>query len=237
MYVKYAEAVNEMSPEAVRVSAGSGLSNPVTPATGAIAAVVRTLNTAQDLLGKIRAVDFLGPLALRIYLAPVFWMAGVNKIDFGTLLPYTSTVSWFESLGIPLPAFNAFLAGWTETLGAILLILGLATRWISIPLIGTMMVAITAVHWENGWLAISAGDGFFATERTMGAIERLSRAKEILREHGDYPWLTENGSLVMLNNGIEFAATYLIMLLVLLFAGGGRYLSLDYWIARKFRNN
>ncbi len=39
----------------------------------------------------------------------------------------------------------------------------------------------------------------------------------------------------MLNNGIEFAATYLIMLLALVFIGGGKYLSVDYWLARKFR--
>ena len=98
-----------------------------------------------------------------------------------------------------------------------------------------MIVAAVTVHVQNGWLAIAAGGGFFATERTIGAIDRLDRAKDILREHGNYEWLTENGSFVVLNNGIEFAATYFIMLLVLFFMGGGRFLSLDYWIARKFR--
>ena len=38
---------------------------------------------------------------------------------------------------------------------------------------------------------------------------------------------------MVLNNGIEFAATYFIMLLSLLFTGGGRYSSLDYWLARR----
>jgi putative oxidoreductase len=37
----------------------------------------------------------------------------------------------------------------------------------------------------------------------------------------------------VLNNGIEFAATYFIMLLALFFIGAGRYVSLDYWIARR----
>ena len=59
-------------------------------------------------------------------------------------------------------------------------------------------------------------------------------AKEILKEHGNYDWLTENGSFVVLNNGIEFAATYFIMLLALFFIGGGRYVSVDYWIKEKF---
>jgi uncharacterized membrane protein YphA (DoxX/SURF4 family) len=190
---------------------------------------------AQALLDRARAIDFLGPLALRLYLVPIFWMAGTSKIDFGTFLPYAGTVEWFGSIGIPFPGVNAFLAGWTEVLGAIFLLLGLATRWISVPLMATMVVAAATVHWQNGWLAIAAGGGFFATERTAGAIERLGRAKDILREHGNYEWLTENGSFVVLNNGIEFAATYFIMLLVLFFTGGGRWFSLDYWIARKFR--
>jgi uncharacterized membrane protein YphA (DoxX/SURF4 family) len=69
----------------------------------------------------------------------------------------------------------------------------------------------------------------------LSAIERLDRGKEILQEYGNYSWLTEHGSFVMLNNGIEFAATYIIMLTVLLFSGGGRYVSLDYWYLRYFQ--
>ena len=34
-------------------------------------------------------------------------------------------------------------------------------------------------------------------------------------------------------NGIEFAATYSLMLLSLLCFGGGKYLSLDYWVSTK----
>ena len=34
-------------------------------------------------------------------------------------------------------------------------------------------------------------------------------------------------------NGIEFAAIYSLMLLTLLCFGGGKYLSLDYWVSRK----
>jgi hypothetical protein len=67
-------------------------------------------------------------------------------------------------------------------------------------------------------------------------VERLDTAKSILQEHGNYSWLTEHGSFVVLNNGIEFAATYFIMLLALFFAGAGNYISLDYWIARRWRH-
>jgi hypothetical protein len=88
------------------------------------------------------------------------------------------------------------------------------------------------VHWQNGWLAIAEGTGsLFANERTLGAIERLDKAKSLLKEHGNYSWLTEHGNFVVLNNGIEFAATYFVMLLVLFFYGAGRYVSLDHWLA------
>lgn len=69
-------------------------------------------------------------------------------------------------------------------------------------------------------------------ENSEAVGQRLTRARSILREHGDARWLTEKGRFVVLNNGIEFAATYLLMLLVLLFQGGGRFVSLDDWLAR-----
>ena len=187
---------------------------------------------AQSLLNTTRAVDFLGPLALRLYLVPIFWMAGSNK-----LAAIESTAAWFgdpdHGLGLPFPELMAWLASLTEVGGAILLLFGLAVRWISIPLIFTMIVAAVTVHLENGWLAIAEGSGFFANDRTAAAIERLDRAKDILREHGNYDWLTEHGSFVILNNGIEFAATYTIMLLVLFFIGPGKA-SIDYLISKQF---
>jgi len=190
---------------------------------------------AQSLLNTTRAIDFLGPLAIRLYLVPIFWMAGSKK-----LADIESTATWFGDpewgLGLPFPELMAWLASITEAGGAILLLFGLAVRWITIPLMITMVVAAVTVHLHNGWLAIAEGSGFFASERTAGAIERLDRAKEILREHGNYEWLTENGSFVILNNGIEFAATYTIMLLVLFFAGPGKA-SIDYLISRKFAGN
>ncbi len=201
-----------------------------------VSPVVNVLNRLQNLLDGVRAIDFLAPLALRLYLVPIFWMAGTKKFA-----AFEDTVAWFGNpewgLGLPFPALMVVLAAGSELLGAIFLLIGFAVRWMSIPLMVTMLVAALSVHWQHGWLAIAEGpDSLFATERTIGAIERLDRAKSILQEHGNYGWLTENGSFVVLNNGIEFAATYFIMLLVLFFVGAGRYLSFDYWIARRFRN-
>jgi putative oxidoreductase len=194
--------------------------------------MIKCINKFQGILDCTRSIDFLAPLALRLYLAPIFWMAGTKKLS-----SFDDIVAWFGSggLDLPLPYLMAGLATWIEIIGAILLLLGLAVRWVSIPLMVTMAVAAVSVHLQNGWLAIAEGSGFFASDRTAGAIDRLNIAKDILREHGNYNWLTENGSFVILNNGIEFSATYFIMLLVLFFIGAGNYLSLDFWVAKKFR--
>jgi uncharacterized membrane protein YphA (DoxX/SURF4 family) len=173
---------------------------------------------------RLNRLDGLAPLAIRLFLVPVFWMAGTRKIA-----GMEQTIEWFGNaewgLGLPFPWLLAHLAAYTEAVGALLLLLGLATRWIAVPLMVTMLVAIFAVHWDYGWAAIA----------DSGASEiavRLGTAKDILVEHGNYSWLTEKGNLVILNNGIEFAATYFIMLLSLFFTGGGRYVSVDYYLPR-----
>ncbi len=211
--------------------------------------MIGLLNFFQNLLDKTRAIDFLAPLALRLYLVPIFWMGGTHKLENAGLdcmsndaggcnfAPSQDIIGWFGEggLNLPFPELMAYLASYTEYFGAILLLIGLAVRWISIPLMVTMVVAAVTVHLPNGWSAIAEGSGIFATERTEGAIERLDKGKELLQQYGDYSWLTENGSFVVLNNGIEFAVTYFIMLLALLFIGAGNYFSIDYWIARKWR--
>jgi len=182
----------------------------------------------------LRHVDGLAPLALRLLLAPVLWMAGTHK-----LADFEGTVAWFGNsdwgLGLPFPWLLAFLATATELIGAVLLALGLATRWIAAPLLVTMVVAATTVHLENGWQAIADPGAPFANERVIESTEKLERARSLLREYGNYDWLTSSGNFVVLNNGIEFAAIYFAMLLVLFFSGGGRYVSVDWWLARRFR--
>jgi putative oxidoreductase len=182
---------------------------------------------------KAKAVDFFAPLLLRLYLAPVLWMAGTQKFAH-----FSETAEWFGSsdagLGLPIPYVLTFLVALFETLGAVFLLFGFATRLMSIPLMIIMLVAGFTVHWPNGWLAIASGSGIFASERTMEASKRLEQAKEILQSQGDYAWLTEHGGFVVLNNGIEFAATYFLMLLCLFFLGGGRFVSADYWLVRRY---
>lgn len=197
-------------------------------------ALINTYNKVHDVLDYTRQMDGLAPLLLRLYLAPVLMQAGYNKLSH-----FDDTVAWFGNaewgLGLPMPEVMAAMAAGTELFGGLALILGFATRWISIPLMITMLVAAFSVHWENGWLAIADASSWLANDRVMESVERLNAAKEILRENGNYNWLTGRGSVVILNNGIEFAITYFIMLLSLFFVGGGRYFSVDYWLAKKFR--
>ena len=206
--------------------------------------------------------DFLSPLLFRLILAPTMIIAGFNKLNLGNtdvslfsrLLADESVVTWFGNtewgLGLPFPDLLAFLAGWAEFLGGWLLLLGLFTRLVSIPLIFTMLVAITSVHWHNGWFAIapSSGDASPATvlnwfnieaaqqslENSNEVSQRLTKINEIIETHGFPSYLLEKGSVAILNNGIEFAAIYLAMLLSLLFTGAGRFVSLDYWIFKRF---
>jgi uncharacterized membrane protein YphA (DoxX/SURF4 family) len=195
---------------------------------------------AQTMLDKTRSADFLAPLLLRAYLVPVFWVAANNKWNpFDPDSSLDSIIQWFGNpdwgLGLPFPAVMAYLAWGAEYFGAILLLFGLATRWISIPMMFTMIVAAVSVHWKNGWQAVHDLMSPWASANAAQALERLDRAKSILREHGNYEWLTEHGNFVVSNNGIEWAATYFLMLLVLFFIGGGRYVSVDYWLGRYCR--
>ena len=196
--------------------------------------MIRLLNKFQDLLDLTRGIDFLAPLALRIFLAPIFIAAGSNKLSNVEDVAY-----WFESLGMPAPELMVYLADLTELLGGVALLVGLAVRWFSIPLMFTMIVAAATAHWQYGWHVLPEEEltvpWEWRTDLNEGAAERKEMAKSLLRQHGNYGWLTETGSITILKNGIEFAATYFIMLLALFFIGAGKYLSMDYWIARRLR--
>lgn len=172
----------------------------------------------------------IAPLLLRLYLAPIMLQSGWNKY-----IGFENTVAWFEhSLQLPFPALMASLAVSTELIGGLLLVIGLGVRAISIPLMIVMLVAAITVHWSNGWLALADSSSWLANDRVMEAAEKKARVVSILKEHGNYRWLTSSGPITILNNGIEFAITYFVMLLSLFFTGGGRYTSVDYWIRRKF---
>ena len=217
--------------------------------------IVLRLHTGyQRILHTALHLDGVVSLGLRLILAPVLIAAGWEKLGGDNWFVHA-----LDSFPFPfnvLPAdFSWFLASWTEFLGGIFLLLGLGTRIWAIMLAVTMFVAAYSVHLPNGWAAITpsmpaeicmpesvarAESSLFeryilchnVNERTIDAAMRLEDVKSILREHGDFGYLNGAGSIVKLNNGIEFAASYLMMLLALAVIGGGRFLSLDYFFNR-----
>ncbi|AMN11746.1 hypothetical protein ACZ81_09250 [Alteromonas macleodii] len=195
----------------------------------------------QQIIARLQVADGIPLLLLRLYLAPVMIQAGWNKAS-----SFDSIVDWFGNddygLGLPMPFVMAFLATAAELVGGVLLLLGALTRLVSIPLMVTMIVAMVSVHAKNGWLAIADASSWLAdgtillNENIMAAPEKLAAAKSLLQEHGHYDWLTSSGNFVVLNNGIEFAATYFIMLLVLFIYGGGRFFSVDFYMNKAMRS-
>lgn len=96
--------------------------------------LVRNLRT------RLRALDkasFLGPTLARLTVGIVFTATGWGKLHS---LP--EVTAFFADLGIPFPAFNARLTACTEFFGGLLVLSGLATRLVSLPLAFTMVVAI-----------------------------------------------------------------------------------------------
>ncbi len=67
-------------------------------------------------------------------------------------------INLFVKAGIPAPHFSVYLVASIETFGAILLLLGLATRFITVPLMIVMIVAImTTAHFGHGFQAGNNG--------------------------------------------------------------------------------
>jgi len=219
--------------------------------------IIRWGNVWHDrFVRSVSHLDGVASLMLRLILAPVLIAAGWEKITGENWFGYQLAAFPFPFNVLPAD-LSWHLAAWTEFLGGILLLVGLATRLVAIPLAVTMFVAAWAVHLDNGWPAIAPSNPpaeciagttahaesnifqqylkcYNVNERTVEAAKRLDRARDILREHGNYRYLNGSGSLVKLNSGIEFAAIYLAMLVALVIIGGGRYLSVDHYLGRWF---
>lgn len=80
-------------------------------------------------------------LGMRLYWGYQFFLTGQGK-----LMNLEQVTSFFTDLGIPMPYFNAVIAGSVECFGGLLLLLGLGSRFVSIPLASTMVVAYLTAH-------------------------------------------------------------------------------------------
>ncbi len=143
--------------------------------------------------------SFLPQLGLRAILAYEFWKAGYTKFTGENWFVHIQDKFPFPFDQIPVELSWA-LATWTEMLGAVALLLGLATRFFSFSLIILLLVAIIGAHLPD------------ATEWSS-----LKELWEIAYHHRPM----RNG-----NYGFELPLLYLLMLLPLFFQGAGK-LSLD----------
>ncbi|MBI2343715.1 MAG: DoxX family protein [Deltaproteobacteria bacterium] len=82
-------------------------------------------------------------LIIRLYWGIGFLLAGTGK--FGRIGEVTG---FFSKLDIPFPAQMVYLVATVETVGGLLLLLGLVTRLTTLPLIAVMCVAFATAHQE-----------------------------------------------------------------------------------------
>ena len=121
------------------------------------------------LVSKLHSLSDLPPLIFRLILAYGFYGPAIEKVRH-----FESTVRWFQDgLQLPFPVVNAVMATSTECLGVVLVLLGLATRIISVPMMVIMLVAIKTVHWPDGFAACES------VKSADGVIERVKHGFEI----------------------------------------------------------
>jgi len=85
-------------------------------------------------------LTWIPQLLMRLFVGYFFMTSGWGKIH-----DLASFAQNFAGWGIPYPAFNAALSAYTEFIGGALTIAGLGMRFVSIPMIINMIVAILSV--------------------------------------------------------------------------------------------
>ncbi len=96
----------------------------------------------------------IGALVLRISIGIVMIAHGLLKVVVFTL---PGTAQFFDSVGFP--GWSAYPVTFIEIAGGVLLISGIATRWVSLALIPVLLGA-TSVHFGAGWVFSNANGGW-----------------------------------------------------------------------------
>ncbi len=108
----------------------------------------RLINIYNLITEKLSVLKDIPLLVIRLILAWGFWNPGIMKWK-----NISGISEWYEGMGMPLPTLNAYLSATTEVAGSVLLLIGFAVRIISVPLMIIMVVAISVVHFTNGFEA------------------------------------------------------------------------------------
>src|SRR5215469_7853372 len=85
-------------------------------------------------------LTWIPQLLMRLFVGYFFMTSGWGKIH--DLASFTAN---FQGWGIPYPAFNAALSAYTECIGGALTVAGLGMRFVSVPMIINMIVAVLSV--------------------------------------------------------------------------------------------
>lgn len=96
----------------------------------------------------------IGALILRVSIGMVMIAHGLLKVMVFTL---PGTAQFFDSVGFP--GWSAYPVTFIEIAGGVLLISGIATRWVSLALIPVLLGA-TSVHFGAGWVFSNANGGW-----------------------------------------------------------------------------
>jgi putative oxidoreductase len=102
-----------------------------------------------DYLNKFQDISLF---ALRLLLAYCFYEPATMKWQ-----DIDEVISYFSSMGFPLPLLSAYIVAGIEASAVILLTLGFGVRLISLLSIIVMIVAMLTVHWKNGFSVTNNG--------------------------------------------------------------------------------
>ena len=97
-------------------------------------------------------------LPLRLAIGIMFTVHGAGKL-FGLFGGHglIGTGQFFSQAGFQPGVFWAGVVGSSEFFGGLCVLLGFLTRWATLPLIATMLVAILKVHLSHGFFAENGG--------------------------------------------------------------------------------
>jgi putative oxidoreductase len=115
-------------------------------------------------LRRLTDAQWVPQLLVRLFVGYFFFESGWGKIH-----NLDTFAERFAKWGIPAPAFNAALCGWTEFLGGLFIVLGLCTRLVSIPLFINMLVATLAVKLKK----VGGLDDFVELDEPLYALSFL----------------------------------------------------------------
>jgi putative oxidoreductase len=107
-------------------------------------------------------------LAIRLYWGWQFFLTGRGK-----LMNPGKVTEFFQSLHIPFPAFNVYLAGGTECIGGLLLLAGLGSRLTSLPLIFVTIIAYLTAEIETVKHIFSNPDKFVTADPFLFMLAAL----------------------------------------------------------------